>query len=451
MKKLTLQIFLDQQWCDAAEICFLQPERGHQGATRLDYLAPFVIEHLDHIDASGAVIGSQYPINFNSYDGPHWPALLLDLLPGGEGRRRWADRLGITNNQSAELTLLEHAAANPIGNLRIKEAAESPFHAEAQVPSADGQVIAAHSHPGFSQADIIGKHEHFIEYAYNLGAAVAGATDVQGEAPKFLLVEDIHGRWHAENALADSQIQKHWIVKFPRGKSPVDLKVLCNEARYLEVARDFGLRVGQKLDRQGRVLFIPRFDRQQIPAEPSQGAALQTQRLAVESLYSLAGVAQYGAATSHETLCTALFNYLPSERHMATAVEYIKRDLLNVVMGNTDNHGRNTAIIRERNGAVQLSPLFDFAPMYLDPEGIARVTRWHASRERAGRPNWRAVAEFFAPWVDTSVLLQQLAAIEPLLTTLTASLQAHQVDADIIERCQPAIANNLQLIQQCAP
>jgi len=39
-----------------------------------------------------------------------------------------------------------------------------------------------------------------------------------------------------------------------------------------------------------------------------------------------------------------------------------------------------------RTGAqVGLSPLFDFAPMFLDPEGIGRMSRWEDVREATRR------------------------------------------------------------------
>lgn len=56
-------------------------------------------------------------------------------------------------------------------------------------------------------------------------------------------------------------------------------------------------------------------------------------------------------------------------------IEMIQRDLLNIAFGNSDNHGRNTALIK-RPEAIWLSPLYDFAPMKADPEGIVRVTQW---------------------------------------------------------------------------
>lgn len=75
-------------------------------------------------------------------------------------------------------------------------------------------------------------------------------------------------------------------------------------------------------------------------------------------------------------------------------LEYIKRDILNVALRNTDNHGRNTAFLKLPSGVVALSPLFDFAPMFKDPEGIARAYRWDAEGEKEiGLPDWGHVAE----------------------------------------------------------
>ena len=56
-----------------------------------------------------------------------------------------------------------------------------------------------------------------------------------------------------------------------------------------------------------------------------------------------------------------------------------------------------TAAIRPFCEAVTRSPfppLFDFAPMFLDPEGIGRVSRWE-DEEPGRQPDWRAVIEKF--------------------------------------------------------
>jgi len=440
MNKITLQLYLDEQWHDAAELIVNAPEQGHRGAARLDYVPEYVLAHLNEPTIAGAAISCRYPVDFTSYADDHWPAFVLDLLPGGEGRRRWAERLGIQPGLTGEFELLKHAAANPAGNLRVKEAAASEHRQARTLPTDDGELITQGQHPGFTRNDIINKQEHFIEYAYQQGAAVTGASDVQGEAPKFLLVEDGAGRWHTEGALSDAQVKRRWIVKFPRGKTAADKKVLHNEASYLEVARRFGAEVGAPLQLEGDALFIPRFDRVQ-----QNGL---TERIAMESLYAAAGVAEFGMASSHETLCSALMEQVATEDRLATALEYIRRDLLNVVMGNTDNHGRNSALLRDRSGRITLSPLFDFAPMYLDPAGIARVSRWGAERETVGRPDWCAVVAFFEPWLDTVALSAAVMNLELPLSTLADSLRTEGVDDDIIARRQPAIEANLEQLRR---
>lgn len=85
--------------------------------------------------------------------------------------------------------------------------------------------------------------------------------------------------------------------------------------------------------------------------------------------------------------------------------EYVRRDLLNRILGNTDNHGRNIAIIRE-SGKFRLAPIYDLAPMILDEEGVRRTTKWVAERE--GSSDWRDNCAELAGYTDPDVLLQRL-------------------------------------------
>lgn len=62
------------------------------------------------------------------------------------------------------------------------------------------------------------------------------------------------------------------------------------------------------------------------------------------------------------------------------SVEYILRDLLSRAMGDTDNHGRNTALQKRVDGTVQLTPRFDFAPMSIHPNMIRPSTSWECLR-----------------------------------------------------------------------
>jgi serine/threonine-protein kinase HipA len=65
--------------------------------------------------------------------------------------------------------------------------------------------------------------------------------------------------------------------------------------------------------------------------------------------------------------------------------------VLNVALGNRDNHLRNTALQRFEDGTIRLTPLFDFAPMMLHPDGIARRSRWEG--ERGASPDWPRVVQ----------------------------------------------------------
>lgn len=188
---------------------------------------------------------------------------------------------------------------------------------------------------------------------------------------------------------------KSWLVKFPRGNSEDDRTVLRNEANYLEVARALEFTVGEALYYEENALFIPRFDR--------ETTADGLQRWGVESLYAMAGVAEYGKAEPHELYCHALAAYITDPETAIT--EYVLRDALNVAMGNKDNDGRNTAVIKRPGEGIGLSPIFDFAPMWLDPEGVARVTRWEDSAtENAAQPIWGKVAESLSRWLPAKQL-----------------------------------------------
>ena len=96
-------------------------------------------------------------------------------------------------------------------------------------------------------------------------------------------------------------------------------------------------------------------------------------------------------------------------------LEYLKRDVINLAFGNKDNHARNTALQRFNDGRILLTPLFDFAPMYLHPDGIARRMRWK-DKER-GNVDWSAVLDGVASTtgLPSAVLAEGMRALIPLL------------------------------------
>ncbi len=381
----TLEIYRGGAWRPAAVLAPTDEQAGLAGACQFEYLIEYAADFAGPDSASAAGLSCRFPADFQQYRMDHWPPFVLDLLPSGYGRQQWLEQLELQDGPAADWPLMLRGTAYPPGNLRVAEAvaAKDP---NAPVPTAAGDIVAMKDHPGFDRADVIGRGEAFVEYAFQHGIYAAGASDVQGVAPKLLLIQDHQGAWHAEGRLADEDIRSHWLVKRPRGARAADRKVLRNEAAYMRVADRLGLSVYADLEWEDDNLFVPRFDRC-----VRDGAV---ERYGMESLYSAAGIAEYGARVSHEVLCDVIDEYCTDPG--TDVLEYIKRDVVNVVLGNKDNHGRNTALLRYETGSVELAPLFDFAPMYLDPEGIARVCRWSGAAETAGEPEWAIVIERYA-------------------------------------------------------
>jgi serine/threonine-protein kinase HipA len=180
------------------------------------------------------------------------------------------------------------------------------------------------------------------------------------------------------------------LVKFARGKTPRDQLILRSEYVYYQALARLGiatiptdgleLREGQN----GPSLWLPRFD---VRREAGREV-----RLGVESMYSLLAAGP-GARPRHQDVLAALRKVVPPRDWPALLVDYLQRDVLNLVFGNSDNHGRNTSVLKSA-GAVWLAPVYDFAPMKMDLEGVTRTTHW-GSFERGGEVDWRGLLPTF--------------------------------------------------------
>lgn len=421
----TIEIHHQGQWHTAArfEPAKTVHQKGYRSAGRFSYDVAYAGQYLN--SGISSALSCRYPVSFEIHRDNQWPAFLLDILPSGAGRRFWLQRLQQRDGATADWSLLLNGGGNPIGNLRIREAGIHLTEADTE-------------HPGFTYSDVIERQDDFIEYAWQHGAPVAGSSGAQGDAPKFLLTQDQQQRWHGDGALPDAACLKHWLIKFPKSSRRADLRVLRNEAAYYEVARWFGVRTGEALRLENDALFIPRFDR--IVQVGS------VTRLSVESLTSLAGVSEFGSATSQNTYCRALANFTTSPQQ--ELLEFVRRDVLNVALGNTDNHGRNSAVIRYPDNQVLLSPLYDFAPMVLDPAGIARVARWE-NEEQQGRPHWAQVTGFLQSLgCEHTAILTLWHELAEKVPQLPGVMQYYGADEQLITQLQSRISNVAQRLQE---
>ncbi len=390
MKDLIVQTYVNGQWRDALRMEFPFPEKGREGPCYFSYVDAYLDDFICFVgDVGPLAVSGQYPLGFHSYKTPGWPAFLFDIMPAGAARRYLEKHLELSQGPPHlhDFQLLSSCTISPVGHLRIKTSREP------------GAVVA------FTREDVLSRERYFLEYAASRGASIGGGTGAGGDAPKLLLVEDVQGNLYLDPELPEDEIVQHWFVKFPRRSQGQDQQrhqlILETEALYYKVLRQLGLSVVGPVIYEASAytrpcLWLPRFDR----AVSVDSTAL---RWPVESIYSLMGSTRPGSSLSHtevlRTLTTLLKEHGMPEQVPILATEYVKRDLLNVILGNADNHGRNMSLFRHED-AWRWTPIYDLAPMVIDPEGITRSTRWSRDVELGGRIDWLAVCaslEWIAP------------------------------------------------------
>jgi serine/threonine-protein kinase HipA len=419
-----IEIFHEGQWLEAAQASF--PDVVRNGFRSNDCV--FEYDLLYAFGAAPAPVSLVVPVDADRHVRTTWPTFLYDLVPQGNGRRFLLDHLKLPDAQASDLPLLCAGAFNPIGRLRIREAVQ---YYERHVERHD--LAAA----GFTFDELLARAPDFHEMMMVHGMLATGGTGIQGVAPKYLLTQGHDGTWYPDAALPDERARRHYIIKRPRGPSDADRKVLRNEARYMEVARRFGIRSFDVPELHGDMLFVPRFDRR---AQDGQVA-----RFHQESAASIAGLAGFGTQADQFELLNAIRRVVDAP--LDETVEFIRRDVLNLAMRNTDNHARNTAV-QTVDGITRLTPLFDFAPMYLDPEGITRSARWYHPQSRKELRNWTDIlAQLSLPEQERAHVVETLVRFGEALAALPECMRDVGVDEDIVDFVTPSInAQRTQLL-----
>lgn len=364
-----LEIFYKNSWQKYAHVKIYDDLKSTFSRSSFDYEIEFVMDHIEHDNKFGHVSASVLlPLGINNFRLNNWPSMLLDLMPQGPARSQVCKRENILDNQENDFLILLKGGINPIGNIRVQSKAN---------------LFLGETFPGISYEDIIEKNDRFVDYLTEVGALVTGGSGAQGMALKFLVNTDTLGRWHCDGALKDEEVSQCFIVKFLRGRTADDRLILEAEKVYMDIAKELELYVNAPLEyHNSGILFIPRFDR--------VIRKNRITRLGVESMSSALGHTQFGLSSKLEDQIIVLRQY--SSSFKKDILELVKRDFFNIVLGNSDNHARNTALIKTDEDTVRLSPLFDFAPMVLDPELIPRSSKW--KKEVSHIPDFEYVREF---------------------------------------------------------
>lgn len=371
---LTLEVLLGGRWHRAARLEFPNEATGDRGSCHFEYEHEYLVEHVAN-HRFDSQVSLRLPLEFGPSIVETWPSFLDDIRPMGNARRVWLNRSSLADGPASDFQLLKQGTVAPVGNLRIAESVPPP--------SGPPRRFAAQS--------VVEREHEFIAFAAEQGAQVGGASGAGGDSPKLVLRQDLDGQvwidvWQDE----PENPARHLLVKFARGRHERDKLILRSEYVYYQALTKLGVSTigteGMALleGQNGPSLWLPRFD-----VRRHRGREV---RLGMESMYSLLA-ASPGARLHHQDVLIALRNVVPARAWPKLLIEYVERDLLNLVFGNSDNHGRNTSLLKSAD-SVFLAPVYDFAPMKMDLEGISRTTQW-SGFERGGDVDWRGLLPTF--------------------------------------------------------
>lgn len=409
-KTITIQLHDNGIWHDACEVILHDPARGHSSGATLQYFD----EYVEHIAADlmhdGLVqkrcVSVVYPVDSERLTLERWPSFLLDMLPQGENRRVVSGHLGVDRDHpSTDFALLMACGGNPVGNLRVKEAVVEPSL---------GQAF------GVSLAEILLRSDRFLELYEHAGSVSSLA--LQGEWPKIALTEAKDGLFYPDATVPDDRALGHFIAKFAvPGDRDRPQYLLDGEYAYAQIADHLGLAPPPAILQGEGVLLTRRFDRD---FETGYGLEGKIERHGLESLVSAAGISEFGHIGRHETYIEAIREAGHSSG--SPVATYLLRDIANLALGNPDNHGRNSALLKRRRGGVTLSPFFDFVPMRLSDRGIQRSTSWECMKGSGGDSSldWPAVLAY----------LDEQEYHAPFFVKEMKGLAAKLADAPIIAR-----------------
>ncbi|SIR02723.1 type II toxin-antitoxin system HipA family toxin [Marinobacterium stanieri] len=414
---LSIEIFDGGQWTQAASLLIEDPKKGRLSPARLDYNQSYAVDWMFNDDAHACSLNLPVEL-FLSHESNHWFGFLDDITPSGASRRYWIEHLGIGNLSVGEQDsiLLEKGTIAPVGNLRIRES----------IPRKPEGLLKQR----FSIEDVIDRHIDFLEYAQEMGAVSGGATGAAGEAPKLLIrCTDQNEIWIDTWQDDSDNLDQHYLVKFPRGKGTErDADILRAEFHFYHELTALGVDTiditNMKLLEGERhpSLWLPRFDVRY------DGGTVE--HFGLESIYSILDKAP-GSHLNHFNVLRDMCAKLNKQHRVAELKEqfdqqlfvtqWLERDLLNLIFANSDNHGRNTAIIKKPEG-LWLAPVFDFAPMKADPEDVLRTMKWGIPYEQSGQIDWAGITQELADLADPEFMRHALQALAAKLVGLKGRL-----------------------------
>ncbi|GGE28342.1 hypothetical protein GCM10011345_38000 [Gemmobacter megaterium] len=175
--------------------------------------------------------------------------------------------------------------------------------------------------------------------------------------------------------------------------SPVDdAQITRSEVALLKIAETCGIAVAAcqplEFDLQGRqfhALLSTRFDR---TVQSSDGVGVIT-RVHAEDFCQALGLPptlkyERGSVNPDRRFSVAAVHRIGAQASVPTLFQrdFLQHTLFNLLVGNSDNHGKNGSVIH-RDGGTSLAPLYDVVPVFMDRTVTHQLAFWHGAAEFA--------------------------------------------------------------------
>jgi serine/threonine-protein kinase HipA len=324
-------------------------------------------EALSRYELGTPLLSIALPLTDVPYPNAKTRSFIDGLLPEGDQRRAVAEQLDLNSNDT--FGLIRALGLDCAGAIVVQ-------------PSEDGAPRQATTLTALPLTD-----DEIIERVANLRSAPLGVTDrvrisLAGVQEKLLLTRMPDGRWgEPVDGTPSTHILKPEIREFP--------ETVENEAFCMRVARNLGLRAASIETTQygGRKLIVvERYDRVVTGAgdveRVHQEDFCQVLSLSPKTKYQKEG------GPSLKQIAAVLRQFARPD----SLGRLLQATYVNVLVGNSDAHGKNFSLLHHRDGSIELTPVYDVVStlyyvdgelsMYIDDvRKTSKVTRDRLIRE----------------------------------------------------------------------
>jgi serine/threonine-protein kinase HipA len=305
--------------------------RPRTGKLRFD----FSNDSIDRWGTGSTILSTSMPTNTAVRPtGDVVSAFFQNLLPEGDG----LTAMRTLYQAFDDFSLLEAIGRDTAGALII-----------ANQPVVDSDSAASRSEPRYLTLDDVGQMIAGLPER-PLGASLTVRHSLAGAQRKLLLGRSLDGRWYEPSA----QHPSTHILK----PAPIDHpEVATNEAFCMQAAWMAGMEtcVTEELEIGSiRVLVAQRYDR----LESATGVDRVHQEDGCQML-GLPASKKYQERKSGRKIVGPSLAGIAQLLSDGDKVRLLQSQVLNVLMGNADGHGKNVSILHLPDGSARLAPLYD--------------------------------------------------------------------------------------------